>query len=343
MASLITGSTAVSRSPEWASKGTSTVSKGGGYVFFSDNPEAVDSTDLVDAGKWLNKDTVSGAGFVYLWHHNTTGAPLKHALLVYNPNNFAIKVTSSNHGITNASGDSDSSAWLDYFSGTVTQAPVVINPTSFGVLFQQNINTGNNFGIIAKTNVTNNSTSAAASASFYDVAWVNSYIGATGYAAKKSATMRRGKGPTYYNTISLAAISPSDSVNGVAYQICGSTDYPGVFGTDDLVYITDPAGVCSGLNHGSYGQQMAVTLKVKNTYSTAKNFKIYMGKTGPGFSFPLINMAGVSLSYKWKAGNTYVDMIDTGSVPANSEVTVSFFLVIPAVSSTPFVIGARMA
>ncbi|MBD8497991.1 hypothetical protein [Paenibacillus arenosi] len=370
MATIITGSTAKPRTPTYQPKGTSSVYKSGGFLFFTDCPEPVGSGDLVDAGKWMNRDTVSGSGFVYSWHHNKAGKTIKHGLLVYNPNSYAIKVSSSNHGTTNLSGSqTDTNAWKNYFSGTVTQSPVVINPNSFGVLFQQSIPNENVFGYLGKVNVSNNGTSAAASAIFYDLAWVNNYIGASEWAPVQGRTFVRGKGAAYYSTIHLAPLAPTDAnPHGVAYKFASSEKYSSsehtIFGTDDLVYITDPGPTFpvvvkkqdgsgntetiirdgSGFNSGAYGQQMAVTMKIKNTYNVSKNFKIYMGKTGGGgFSFPLINMGGVSQSYAWVPKDSFVDIIDTGTIPANSEATITFFLVIPAMSSTPFVIGARTA
>lgn len=66
--------------------------------------------------------------------------------------------------------------------------------------------------------------------------------------------------PTYYNTMNLDTLSPTDSTNGIAYKICGSSAYPGIFGTSDIPTVTDaaPAGNNStGLLDGGYGQQYA--------------------------------------------------------------------------------------
>ncbi|TVX88177.1 hypothetical protein [Paenibacillus agilis] len=346
MAVLLNDATKTARTPSWASKGNSTVVKGGGYVFYSDNPEAVDSIDLADAGKWLSRDTVTGAGLVYLWHHNKTGIAIKHGLTIYNPNNFAIKVTSSNNGRTNHAGNPDSSAWKDYFSGAGATS-VVINPLAWGTIFQATIPAGNNFGLVARTNVTNNSTGVAASAIFYDLAWNTNSGGATAFAKNKGTEMRRGKAPTYYNTINFDTLAPT-TTNGVAYRICGSTAYPGIFGTDDIPLVTDPAPTIPGQNQnvtglldGGYGQQMSVTMKIQNTTSTARKFRIFMGRTTGFYAFPFVNMAGTSVYHNWVGGGSYVDMIETANLAPGATETVSFFLVIPAISTTPFVVGAR--
>jgi hypothetical protein len=275
---------------------------------------------------------------VYIWHENQTGAAFNHALSIYNPNSFPIKVTSTNYGLTNASSIPDSSAWASYFN--TTNLSVTINANSYGTLFSRSIPNGNNFGIVAKTNVTNSSTGSAAQAVFYDIAWTSNSSGATACAAPYGTEFRRGVGNSYYNEINFDTIAPTDSTNGIAYRIAGSSD--DVFGTSDLVYITDESGQRSGYLIGSYAQQLSMTFKVKNNFTTTKNFRIFMGtNVGNAYFFPLVNMAGVTQKYDWCDGGMYQDMIDTGSISPGQTVTVSFFTVVPAISSTPFVIGAR--
>ncbi|EFM08925.1 hypothetical protein PaecuDRAFT_4390 [Paenibacillus curdlanolyticus YK9] len=356
MPTLVTNSLKNALNPTiLTSKGASTVNRQGGYCFYSDNPESVTngpalgSFDLVDGGgkRWLNKATVNGAGLVYMWHTNGSGAPFKHALLIYNPNSFAISVSSSNNGLTQSNGGSDIAGWTQYFSGNNhLPTPIVIQPNAFGTIFQQTISAGYNFGIVARTNVVNNSTGAAANAIFYDVAYLNTNIGATDWATLKSPSMRRGVAPTYYNPMNLAEIAPVDT-NGIAYRVCGSAANPGVFGTDDIPTVTDyaPTGNNStGLLEGGFGQQYAVSMKIKNTFTVSKNFLIMIGKTAAsgGSGFPFVNMAGVSQSYAWVGPGYYCDMIDTGPVAAGATITVNFFMVVPAVSSTPVIIGARV-
>lgn len=341
MATIITGAAAVARTPVAASKGTSTVSKGGGYVFYSDNPEAVDAGDLADAGKWLNRDTVTGAGLVYLWHHNVSGASLQHTLTIYNPNSFAIRVSTNNYGLTNHASNSDVAAWQEYFTWKPTLS-IVINPLSYGQLFPaRTIAAGNNFGILGQINITNNATSAAASAVLFDLAWVSNSSGATAFANIKSPTMRRGKAPTYYNTINFAPLSPTDT-NGVYYSIAGSTSYPGIFGTDDIPYVTDPSGAVSGLLYGGYGQQYYINMTIRNTTGTARKFRVFLGRTTGFYIFPIVNMGGSTVRASgWTSGGTYVDMIETNTIPHNGTETFSFYTVIPAISTTPLRIGAR--
>ncbi|WP_146240953.1 hypothetical protein [Paenibacillus sambharensis] len=346
MATLIQNGTRASRNPSFAGRtaGT-TVYKGGGYVFYSDNPEDVGLQDLADAGKFLNRDTVTGAGLVYLWHHNVTGVTINHALLIHNPNSYPITVTSTNYGLTNYKGSPDTEAWKRYFA-TTSPKSITINPLGYGTLFQQSVPADNNFGMVARTNVTNSSTGAAASALFFDLTWRTNSGGGTAYADTRSPSMRRGKGATYYNTMTFDTIAPT-TTDGIAFKILGSAQYPGIFGTDDLPLIVDPAPATStnknvtGLLDGGYGQQHAVTMRIKNSFSTARSFNIYMGREAGFHTFPFVNMAGVSLAHNWVPGGTYVDMISTGVINPGQTAEVFFFVVVPAMSTTPLVIGAR--
>ena len=334
MATVITGSSPVSRTPTYASKGSSTVSFGGGYLFFSDCPEAVATSDLADNGRWLNQATVNGSGLAYLWHTNSTGSTIHSCLAIYNPNNFPITVTSANHGTTNASAVGDVNAWASYFITSSTS--IVISALGWGIMFAQTVPSGYNFGVIAGTNVTNSS-GASASAIFYDLAYLTNSSGATAFATA-TGEMKRGHGAHFYNTLSFAQISPMNS-DGIGYKIAASGD---VFSGSDLVYITDDSGQTSGPLEGSYGQQLVVTLPIYNSFSVAKIFNIYIGSTG-GYSFPIVSLNGFTAKYNgWAPAYQYVDMISTGSVASGSTATVTFFTCVPAESSTPYVIGARV-
>ena len=336
MASLVTNSSAVARSPIWVPKGNSTVNFNGGFLFFSDCPEPVTDADLADSGKWLNRATVNGNGMVYLWHSNDTGHMIHHGLWIYNPNSFPITVSSTNCGKTNAFGGSDSDAWASYFSGGPNES-VTIGANAYGVLFNREIDKIN-FGLIARITV-KTSSGAAASAVLYDLAWTSNTSGAVACAKPNGDEFRRGLGSSYYNTYNFDVLAPT-TTDGQAYRIAGSGS--DIFGTADLVYITDESGQRTGYLAGNYGQQLDMTMKVKNTFSTTKNFRIFMGTNVGGASFfPLVNMAGVTQRYDWISGGSYVDMIDTGPIAPGATVPVSFFTVVPAVSSTPFVIGAR--
>lgn len=345
MATVILNGAENQFTPTEASKGTSSVMKAGGYVFFSDNPESVESQDLADSGKWLLRDTVTGSGFVYSWHQNNCGYPIQHALSVYNPNSYAIRVTSANFGTSNVgSGSSDSEAWEHYFKG-INYDSKVINPNSYGTLFHRSsIAHSNNFGFLGQLNVTNSSSGAAASAVLYDIAWRTNSSGATANALPKAPEQRRGKGPTYYNTFYLQTIAPTTS-NGIAYRILGSPQHPGIFGTDDLVYITDPTGLRSGYSMGGFGQHHAVNMTIRNNTNTSRKFHIYIGRPGPpteNFSLHVcVHFAGTTVRRDWLTAGKFKDVIATNTLAPGAQEDVSFFMAVPGMSSTPVLLGAR--
>jgi hypothetical protein len=76
-----------------APRGSSSLYVGGGWFFYSNNPESVYSDDLADNGRWLNRTTVWGSGHIYTWHSNQTGGTINNCILIYNPNTFDIKVS----------------------------------------------------------------------------------------------------------------------------------------------------------------------------------------------------------------------------------------------------------
>lgn len=333
-ASLVTNSTAQSLSPTYVSNGTGSAALGGGYLFYSNNPESVYTSHLADNGKWLNKATVTGAGQVYTWHVNKTGSTIKSCLLIYNPNNYTIKVTSTNRGLTNGNGITDSNAWTSYFQGSTTS--ITVAAKSYGNMFLQSVPNNYNFGIVARTNVTNNSTGAVASAIFHDIAYISNSGGANSFAAAVAGSKRRGLAPNYYCTMNFATVSPTNA-NGIAYKIGTQTD---TFNGNDLAYVTDGSGATSGPLDGAYGEQIQVSIPIKNTTGTARSFRIYIGSNG-GYSFPLVNLSGTTAKYQWIPAFKYVDVIDSGVIANGSTVTVTFFTVVPAISSTPYVIGVR--
>lgn len=337
MATLVTGSSAINRSPSWAAIGSSSVSFGGGYLFYSNSPETVYSSALADNGCWLNRASVTGEGQVYLWHNNSTGSQINSLLLIYNPNTYAIKVTSTNHGTSNIYNGNDSSAWVSYF--ITSSISTTINAGSWGSMFAQTIPASNNFGVVARTNVTNNSSGAAASAVFYDIAYISNSSGATTFAAPNTGQRGHSTGSKsgFYNTLSFNTITPTDSTNGIGYKIGASSD---TFSGNDLVYLTDDSGQTTGDLDGSYGQQLVIILPIHNGTSSARSFRIFIGSTG-GLSYPLVNLNGSSASYASTNPYYYRDVIDTGTIAIGDTTTVTFFLVVPAIASTPYVIGAR--
>ena len=341
MATLLHNQSAFARNPQLQSKGSSTVSfdtSSYKYFFYSDNPESITRPALADNGKWLNRATVNGRGQVYLWHHNVTGSTINECLLVHNPNNYDITLNVTNYGITKSSSViPDSNAWKNYMSGN-SMSPVTIKAGKFGNLFLQSIPNNYIYGVIARINITNTS-GATASAVFYDLAYISNSGGATAAAATSGST-RRGKAPSHYTTINFATVTPPTGANGVGYSIGASFD---VLNGADLAYITDESRQASGILEGAFGQQLIVHLPIKNTTGTARNFRIFIGTlANPGFSFPFASIGGSStVCTSYTNQGLYRDVIDTGSIANNATTTVSFTTAIPAVSSTPYVIGVR--
>ncbi|WP_248924789.1 hypothetical protein [Paenibacillus hamazuiensis] len=338
MASFVYNVPAAARSPIKAPKGNSTVYQGGGYLFYCDNPETIRPSDLADAGRYLNQAYVNGAGQVYLWHENGTPGTITHCLLIYNPNNHSITVSSSNYGKTNGNGLSDTQAWADYFAGNSTS--IQIAPNQWGSLFSQNVNSGHNVGIVARTNITNSSTGAASTAVFYDLAYVSNSSGATEFSDSDGTGRPRGVGSAFYLTINLDTIAPT-TTDGIAYGMAAGNSND-IFGTSDLVWVS---GQNPGYILGNYGIQHSITMKVRNDFSQAKNFYIYFGtnviSSPESFAFPVVNMYGYTNLANWINGGRYVDLIQTGEISPGSTATVSFFMVVGAISSTPWFIGAR--
>lgn len=91
---------------------------------------------------------------------------------------------------------------------------------------------------------------------------------------------------------------------------------------------------------GAYGQIMNIKLPITNNTSSSRRFKVFIGSIG-GYSFPFVYMNNDFAMYSYIDKFKYVDVIQTGNIGANSTATVSFTTVIPAVSSTPYVIGVR--
>jgi hypothetical protein len=137
--SLLSGQTATTRSPQFATKGSSSATiRSGDFFYFSDNPESVSSSALADNGKYLNWAEVTGNGQVYIWHHNTSGSQINTLLSIYNPNSYAVKVSATNYGTTKYSSvTSDAAAWSSFMSGNSTSTVIAAN--SWGSLFAQSI------------------------------------------------------------------------------------------------------------------------------------------------------------------------------------------------------------
>lgn len=328
---LSPSSTANSLSPTQAS-GTPSATLGGGFLFYSNNPETVPSTARADSGKYLSRQTVTGSGQIYTWHENGTGGTVTSTILVYNPNSYPITVSSSNNGITNSKGVSDTSAWVNYLKGT-SPVSISIAPGKYDNLFVQSIPNGNNFGVVARLNVVNSSTLASASAVLWDLVYTSDSSGGTAQA-ELSGGKQNGYGSVgSYNYLNFPTIAPT-TTNGLTFSIGYNGDN---FGSLDIVPVT---GASSGRIEGSYGSQFYITMPIQNTDSVSRTFRVFLGDTG-GFLFPVVNGYGGVVAYKdWVSAGTYVDVVDV-TIPGSTTQTINFTVMFGAIGAAPIKIGAR--
>lgn len=310
--------------------GSAAASFGGGFLFYSNNPESVTESALADKGCWLNRQSVSGAGQVYLWHQNDTGKYIRSVVSIYNPNSYSINVTSTNYGTTNANGESDMNAWKKYLQ-TPSPIPITIAPYSYGSLFDQYVAPGNNFGVVARLNIT--SGGSPAGAIVYDLAY--EYDSSAAWRiASPSGDKECGIGYGFYNSLNFGAIAPKDTL-GLYY---GFGYYEDSFNGNDLVEIT--GGNSTGKIEGSFGQQLVITLPVRNSFNTTRTFRIAVGSRG-GATIPVVNAYNAIGSKGWVSAYNAVDLIEA-EIPGNQTTNLTFTLMICAISASPLYIGARV-
>ncbi|TXK74470.1 hypothetical protein [Paenibacillus sp. N3.4] len=328
-----------------APRGTSSTSLAGGFFFYSNNPETVKNVAIADAGCYLNRAPVKGTGQVYTWHSNGSGSTLTNCILVYNPNAFPIKVSSSNYGLTKYSGaQPDSDAWLSFWNTSMyTPLSVTVQPGGYGNIFlQSGIPNGGVFGIVARVSVTD-SNGIDANATLWDLAYISNSSNAQSAAAVDGTNRVRGiTQGGYWNTTNFNALSPSDQ-KGKYYTLAAAGD---TFNGVDVPWVGDQSGAASGGVLGNYGQQMNITLPIYNDSGSSRTYRIFIGSTG-GKLFPCFYYQGVGYRYspsgQWGdvAGWSSLDILEV-TVGAWATQSESFQVVVPAVSSTPLAIGARL-
>lgn len=343
MSTLLTNQSAVSRTltpltPGAGISGTASLNTSE-YFFYSNSPETLGTSDMADSGKFLNRVDVTGNGQIYTWHSNKVGQAIKACILIYNFNSFPVKVNVTNYGITNTSntGLPDAAAWQSYYNGNSTSITVAAG--GYGNLFLTNVPNGNNFGFVARANVTNSNTSAAATVTMFDLAYITNSSSASAFATADatSTQRRRGLGKGFYATLQFPTLSPTNT-NGSGITIAASTDF---FSGADCSTIVDPSGVTTGCLAGAYGQQFSITIPIKNTTGTARKFRIFIGSRG-GNSFPFVSFGSGIASYTTAAAAfTYRDVIETDSIANGASASVKFSTVVTALASTPYLIGAR--
>jgi hypothetical protein len=312
-----------------------TVTKEGGFLFYSNNPEYVYYSDLADRGCWLNRAEVKGSGQVYTWHNNATGTEIKSYLSITNPHRTSIFIESSHYGLTNALHATDAKAWKNYFDSNQTAIKVEVKPGETVQLFKQSIDRYNNFGIVAALNITDINGNPA-TALLKDIA--HNYPGnhTYKYARSDGTSRNRGVGSSYQTTITFKPVALTGN-NYFTFSLGSANDS---LNGEDLLEIKDGSNNNEGLLAGNYGQIMTINIAIKNAYKADQNFGIFIGSIG-GYSYPFVRLEETSLvSFPVKPFRTY-DMIQSGKIDLGSIKTVSFDLVIPALSSTPLIIGVH--
>lgn len=323
------------------SGGGSASIRSGDFLFFGDSPETVLTSHLADSGKYLHWANVTGNGQVYTWHSNQTGSTINSCLLFYNGNSFPVTVSSTNYGTTKLSGvQSDSAAWASYMKGGST-ASVNVAAKGYQKMFLQSVPNNYVFGILARLKVTNSNTGALATVGLYDLAYRTNDSGATSFAPYVAPHLR-GSGNGYYTTVSLNPMSPpANKSGGIAYTLAASFDS---LNGQDCAYITGASGSPSGKLEGCYGQQLIVTLPIKNTTDKARKFRIFVGTQATGkYStlYPFVSIGGNSVAPGTTiAPGLFRDVIETDLIGVGATLNTSFTTAVPAVSSTPYIIGA---
>ena len=170
------------------------------------------------------------------------------------------------------------------------------------------------------------------------MAYTSNSGGGTAFAtADPLSTLRAiGSGAGFYATITCPTITPS-STNGTGVTLAATGD---TFGGNDCSYITDPSGSTSGRLEGAFGQQLSITVPIKNTGSTSKTYGIFIGSIGGGW-YLYVNYVGSSVKYTDRVSdNKYIDVLEQ-AVSGNTTTSVTFSTVVPAMASTPYVVGVR--
>jgi hypothetical protein len=308
-----------------------------GFLFYSNNPEYVKGSALADYGHWLNRAEVYGNGQVYIWHNNATYATIKSGLYIINPSKTEdIVIKTDRYALTNGSGVTDIAAWDAFLGDDQTSTSVSLKPGQCVELFQQAIAPNNNFGVIAAIRVTD-SAGRPAQAVFEDLAYYYKNTSAADYAEGDwSTTGGRGLGSSYQNTLTFDPLIMSGN-NYTALSIAAKDDS---FNGTDLVKISDASSRREGLLEGNYGLVTTIIMPITNLYRDNQNFGIFIGSIG-GNSYPFVRLQANSFVSSPIKPFTAYNMIQTGKMDLGTTETVSFTLVIPALSSTPLMIGVH--
>lgn len=315
------------------------------FFFYSNYPEQITINDTADKGYYLNKvENIKGYGQVYCWHQNVSKKTLNHCLLIYNPNNFQVKIDVPNCGLTAAYGEPpDSTAWKNYCVGPKGQG-VTVPAGGYANMFLRSISNNNVVGIVARFNITKTDGSAipGTGVTIFEMAYETNSGGAQKPAPANhsdDATRTRGRGAGFYATMTAPTIrlTSSNGTQGVSFWIGSSDDN---FNGTDCSVITPVGGALSGRLPGAFGQQLKITIPIQNGYSQTRNFRVCIGSRG-GKCCPFVYFNNqVSTFTQLVEYDYYRDMLEV-EIPANSQANVEFTTVIPAATAAPYSICVR--
>lgn len=310
-----------------------------GFFFYSNNPEEIKKESWADNGYWLNRAEVSGQGQVYVWHTNGSNETITSVLYIQNNNKKEdITITINKYGLTNCKNSTDIPAWDTYFNQKQERIIQTLKPGQFIELLPQNVAPDCNFGIIAEVNITDKAGNPA-TALMDDRVYYKESLKNRAYRYAKLDNSRnrcRGIGDAYQSNITFDTVTMSEDTY-TAFSIGALDDS---LKGKDLVNITDLDTKKDTLLEGSYGEIITITIPVKNDYKAYQNFGIFIGSIG-GHSFPFVKMEKTSIIDTYVKPFKAYDMVQTGHMPLDTTQTVTFSLVIPALSSTPLVIGVH--
>ena len=323
------------------------------FLFYSNNPEPIKDDCLADNGKWLCREEVEGYGQIYTWHVNNMDKNITSTILIYNPNNFKIKVKAGVFGKTNKSGEyTDREAWHDYFTQNFSYEEEM-EPNSYTNFFRRvnEIKPNNCFGVVSRLSITDLNGNPA-KAVLFDLVYVDEAKSGNATmcaVAETEGSRSRGLGKGFYGVFNLPQLLVDN--NAPCYAL-GNKDKFGTmpdrndsFNGKDLVQIIDSSGQVTDNNlYGNYGVQMDVNLSMKNI-GEAGNFAVFVGTCNeyPGCGcYPFICYNGIFYDTNGlvKAGE-YVDILNIGYVEAGGERSIEFFTANTAGSCAPLVVGFR--
>ena len=285
--------------------------------------------------------------------------PITSTILIYNPNDFDVKISASNYGLTNRPNwQSDIIAWEDYFS---SRSPIekTVHANGYDNIFSQSIpavgNGGNVFGIVSRLSVSDLN-GKPASVVLFDLAYAVDSSSAIECAEAEDydTTLRyRGLGKGFYETFNLPVLNIDETNDMWGFKFGSLADS---FNGKDLIQMTDSSQKLSPNRlSGNYGVQMSVNMSIKNM-GTAGNFAIFYGSNG-GPCFPFVCYNGIfgkptySVNYgqiglrnneKPNGGYSYADILDLGWIePSDEPINISFFTALTAMGAAPLVLGVR--